>query len=70
MRVVSLNVNGIRAAHRKGAAALLAELDADVVALQEVRALPHQRPSLLDGHDAAWHPAAKPGYSGVGTWTK
>lgn len=67
MRVVSLNVNGIRAAHRKGAAGLLAELDADVVALQEVRALPHQRPSLLDGHDTAWHEAAKPGYSGVGT---
>lgn len=38
MRVVSLNVNGLRAAERKGVRALLAELDADVVALQEVRA--------------------------------
>jgi exodeoxyribonuclease-3 len=67
MRVVSLNVNGIRAAHRKGVAPLLAALDADVVALQEVRAQAHQRPEVLPGYAAAWHEAAKPGYSGVGT---
>lgn len=67
MRVVSLNVNGIRAAHRKGAAALLAGLDADVVALQEVRARAAERPALLPGYATAWHEAARPGYSGVGT---
>jgi exodeoxyribonuclease III len=67
MRVMSLNVNGIRAAERKGLSGLLAEHDADVVALQEVRALAHQRPALAPGHAAAWHEAIRPGYSGVAT---
>jgi exodeoxyribonuclease-3 len=67
VRVVSLNVNGIRAAERKGVGALLAELDADVVALQEVRAGAHQRPAPPDGYVGAWHEAVRPGYSGVGT---
>jgi exodeoxyribonuclease III len=67
VRVMSLNVNGIRAAERKGLAGLLAEHDADVVALQEVRALAHQRPALAPGYAAASHEAVRPGYSGVAT---
>jgi exodeoxyribonuclease III len=67
VRVLSLNVNGVRAAERKGLGALLTDLDADVVALQEVRVLAHQRPPLLSGYAAAWHEAVRPGYSGVAT---
>jgi exodeoxyribonuclease III len=67
VRVVSLNVNGLRAAERKGVRALLTELDADVIALQEVRAGEGQRPTPLEGYAEAWHPAERPGYSGVGT---
>jgi exodeoxyribonuclease III len=67
VRVVSLNVNGLRAAERKGVRALLAELEADVIALQEVRAGEGQRPPPLAGYAEVWHPAERPGYSGVGT---
>ncbi|MEM7543664.1 MAG: endonuclease/exonuclease/phosphatase family protein, partial [Pseudomonadota bacterium] len=38
MRIISINVNGIRAAHRKGLYAWLARQRADVVCLQEVKA--------------------------------
>lgn len=44
MRVLSMNVNGIRSAYRKGLAATLASLDPDVVCLEEVRAGTDQIP--------------------------
>ena len=44
MRVVTWNVNGIRAAIRKGMDDWMAKIDADVWLLQEVRALPEQLP--------------------------
>ena len=70
VRVVSLNVNGVRAAVRKGLPALLDELAPDVVCLQEVRADPEQVPELAVGLRASWHPAERKGYSGVGTLTR
>jgi exodeoxyribonuclease III len=70
VRVVTLNVNGVRAAQRKGLAPLLASLDADVVALQEVRGAPSVRPMLVEGYAAVFHDAARPGYSGVATLTR
>lgn len=70
MRVISLNVNGIRSSANKGLMDKLAEFDADVICLQEVRAQPEQLPPLLPGYQAFWHPAQKPGYSGVGTLVK
>jgi exodeoxyribonuclease III len=66
VRIVTANVNGVRAAARKGLPALLSDLDADLVCLQETRAFASQAPSLLPGYRAHWHPAARPGYSGVG----
>ena len=42
MRIISLNANGLRAAIRKGFYAWLAEQDADIVCIQELRALPEQ----------------------------
>lgn len=69
LRVVSWNVNGIRACVRKGFVDWLAQADADIVALQEVRALPEELPPelrALPGWHLAVTPAVRRGYSGVG----
>jgi exodeoxyribonuclease-3 len=68
VRVVSWNVNGIRACARKGFRAWLARAGADVVALQEVRALPEEAAAVVprDGRwHATWVAAERRGYSGV-----
>lgn len=71
MRVATLNLNGIRAASRKGLAAWMSALDADVIAFQEVRALPDQVPEevLKHGH-WLFFPAERKGYSGTALWSK
>jgi|TARA_B100001996_G_scaffold370842_1_gene345558 exodeoxyribonuclease-3 len=71
MRIVSWNLNGIRAAIRKGLDLFLHELDADIWLFQEVRALPEQLPkdwAPPSDMQVEWHPAEKKGYSGVATW--
>src|SRR4051812_33068574 len=73
IRLVSWNVNGIRAAERKGFLDWLAGSNADVVAVQETKAQPAQlTESLLrpPGYVSAWHSAEKKGYSGVVTYSK
>ncbi|HJM66565.1 MAG TPA: exodeoxyribonuclease III [Candidatus Thalassarchaeaceae archaeon] len=73
MRIVSWNLNGIRAAIRKGLDEFIDLLDADIWMFQEVRAFPEQLPKdwkSPEGFDLAWHPAEKKGYSGVSTWSK
>ena len=68
MRIVTWNVNGIRAAIRKGIDRFFESVDADVWLLQEVRCLPEQLPKdwqVPDGFEMIWHPAEKKGYSGV-----
>lgn len=70
MRLVSWNVNGIRAALKKGAAESLKDLDADIICLQEVRAMPDQFELGLKGYDCYWNPAEKKGYSGTGILSK
>ncbi len=71
MRVISLNLNGIRSATTKGLFPWLAKQRADVVCLQELKAqIPDlsaemQAPGDLRG---AFHPAEKKGYSGVGVY--
>ena len=70
MRIVTWNVNGIRAAIRKGIDRFFEEIDADVWMLQEVRCLPEQLPkdwTLPEGYEWIMHPAQKKGYSGVAT---
>jgi len=69
MRVVSWNLNGLRAALGKGFLSWLDSDGADVVGLQEVRALPEQLPAAVrepEGRHAHWCPAERKGYSGVG----
>lgn len=65
MHLVSWNVNGIRACLRKGGGNWLAACGADIICLQETRALPEQAGLELPGYVASWHPATRPGYSGV-----
>lgn len=70
MRIVTWNVNGIRAAIRKGIDSFFEKIKADVWMLQEVRCLPEQLPKdwdIPDGYEMILHPAQKKGYSGVAT---
>lgn len=72
MRIISWNVNGIRAGERRGFLGWLAECGADVVALQEVKAAPGQLSAALrapTGFHTSWLPAERAGYSGVATLT-
>jgi exodeoxyribonuclease-3 len=73
MRIVTWNVNGIRAAIRKGIDIFFEKIDADVWMLQEVRCLPEQLPKgwkIPSGYQMILHPAQKKGYSGVATISK
>jgi exodeoxyribonuclease-3 len=73
MKIISYNINGIRAALNKGLAEWLAAENADIVCLQEVKALPEQ--VALDvfknmGYHISWHAAEKKGYSGIAILSK
>ena len=73
MRVVSWNVNGLRACARKGFLRFLATADADIVGLQEVRAFEHQLDPEVrapTGWHAVFSPAERPGYSGVAIYSR
>lgn len=66
--VTSVNVNGIRAAAKKGFLEWLAATEADVICLQEVRSEPAQLPAELKdltGWHAVWAPAEAKGRAGV-----
>ena len=73
LRVVSLNLNGVRAAFRKGLPEWLEAAAPDIVCAQEVRAQPADlspemlAPAGMRGHFAF---AARPGYSGVGIYSR
>lgn len=73
LRICSLNMNGIRAAYRKGFADWLAEHQPDLICLQEVRIQdkdlkdPMRHP---DGYTGYFNLAQKAGYSGVGLYLK
>ena len=74
MKIISYNVNGIRAAIKKGFIEWLIASDADVVCLQEIKAMEEQLDlSLFE--DAGykynyWYSAQKKGYSGVAILVK
>ena len=73
MKITTWNVNGIRAALRKGFAEIIERIEPDVLLLQEVRALPEQLPdewAKPDGWHVHWHPAEKKGYSGTAIWSR
>ena len=73
MKIISVNVNGIRAAEKKGLFHWLESVSADVICLQEVRAQEHQysQPSFHpEGYTSWFHNAQKKGYSGVSIYSK
>ncbi len=67
MKLVSWNVNGLRATLSKGLAEKMDKLEADVLCFQEVKARPEQVSDLwlASWPHRLWNPAEKPGYSGV-----
>jgi exodeoxyribonuclease-3 len=73
LRIITLNLNGIRSAWTKGVLPWLAAQQADVVCLQELKA---QEGDLVDAMKAPpamhayYHTAEKKGYSGVGLWCR
>ncbi len=73
MRIITLNVNGIRAAERKGFFAWLPGQQADIVCLQETRAQTGQLKSSVfwpENYHCYYHDAEKKGYSGVALFSK
>ncbi len=72
-KIITYNVNGIRAAMAKGWDKWLAATGADVVLLQEIKAMPEQIDSSIFqkmGYTLYWLPAQKKGYSGVAVFSK
>lgn len=70
---VSWNVNGLRAALNKDFLGVFHSFNADIFAVQEIKALPEQLPSEvleIPGYHAYWNPAEKKGYSGTAVFTK
>jgi exodeoxyribonuclease-3 len=70
MKIVSWNVNGIRAVLGKGFLDFLAAADADIVCLQETKAREEQVGERFEGYTAIWNPAERPGYSGTAILTR
>ncbi|HVX48215.1 MAG TPA: exodeoxyribonuclease III [Candidatus Saccharimonadales bacterium] len=71
IRLYSWNINGIRAVTRKNLfEPFIAAEKPDILCLQEIKAKPDQIDLELDGYDAFWYSADKPGYSGTGLLSK
>jgi len=73
LRLISWNVNGIRASHKKGLLDWFKKDNPDMLCLQETKAHPDQLVDELknvEGYDSYFSSAEKKGYSGVVTYTK
>ncbi|MFK7851531.1 MAG: exodeoxyribonuclease III [Akkermansiaceae bacterium] len=72
MKLISWNVNGIRAALNKGLADFVSSEDPDVLCLQETKAREEQveLPLEFGAYQAYWNSAEKPGYSGTAVFSK
>jgi exodeoxyribonuclease-3 len=71
IKLYSWNVNGIRAVTRKELWQPFVDTEQpDIICLQEIKAKPEQIDIALDGYDAFWYPADKPGYSGTAILSK
>ncbi len=73
MRVITLNVNGLRSAAAKGFTAWMRRQRADIICLQEIKAQEADLPKSLlapRGLHAHFHPAEKRGYSGVAIYSR
>ncbi|MFV0304534.1 MAG: exodeoxyribonuclease III [Moheibacter sp.] len=75
MKIISYNVNGIRAAVRKGLLDWIKAAQPDVLCLQEIKATEEQIQEEINslkeiGYHSYWYPAQKKGYSGVAILSK
>ena len=70
MRLISWNVNGLRACVGKGFLDFFNEIRADAVCLQETKMQPDQLTLELEGYQQYWNSAVKKGYSGTAVFTK
>ena len=70
MKLISWNVNGLRACVGKGFYESLSTLDADVVCLQETKLQAGQIDISLEGYETYWNYADKKGYSGTAIFTR
>lgn len=70
MKLISWNVNGLRACMGKGFLDFFNFIDADVVCLQETKLQPDQISLELPGYEQYWNSAVKKGYSGTAVFTR
>lgn len=74
MKIISWNVNGLRATISKDAFGPVFNLNPDVLCLQEIKVKPEQlsedQVDTFAGYEAIWNSAKRPGYSGVATFTR
>lgn len=70
MKLISWNVNGIRAAIKKGFLDYVKDENPDVIGLQEIKALKEQVDLELPGYHLFWNSADRKGYSGTALFTK
>ena len=73
IKIISWNINGIRAVHKKGFLDWLSRESPDIVCLQEIKAQEIQVPAeiiSLPGSSSCWNSADRPGYSGVATLSR
>ena len=70
MKLISWNVNGLRAVLKKGFAEAFAELDADIFSLQETKCQPEQAEFAPEGYTEYFYSAEKKGYSGTACYCK
>lgn len=70
MKIISWNVNGIRAAMKKGFEDFFESCDADIFCIQETKAQPEQIEFRPQNYHVYMHSAVKKGYSGTAVYTK
>ncbi len=71
MKIISWNVNGIRAVHKKGLfESFVKEYKPDILCLQETKAEQHQSEVDLKNYQEYWNSAERKGYSGTAIFTK
>ena len=70
MKLISWNVNGIRACVNKGFNDFFNEIDADIFCIQETKCQPDQIELNFNGYKSFWNSAEKKGYSGTAIFTK
>ena len=70
MKLISWNVNGLRACVKKGFMDIFNDLDADIFCIQESKLQEGQIDLELDGYEQYWNYAVKKGYSGTAVFTK